>query len=209
MDEVAARKQICEIGRKLWRQRLVTANDGNVSIRLDETRVLCTPSGVSKGAMSSEMLTLVDLEGARLDDSPWHPSSEVLMHLEIYRQDPEVGAVVHAHPMFATMWAVVGESLDARMLPETIVTMATVPLASYATPSTPAVGESVRPFVRDYRACLLEHHGALTWGADLTTAYLLMERLEFAAELSWRLRQAGAIRSLPDEEVEKLLRLFS
>ncbi|WIY82412.1 class II aldolase/adducin family protein [Propionimicrobium sp. PCR01-08-3] len=209
MDEQSTREQICTIGRNLWLQRLVTANDGNVSVRLDETRVLCTPTGVSKGAMTPEMLTLVDLDGTRLDDKPVRPSSEVLMHLEVYRQDPNVGAVVHAHPMFATMWAVCGEGFEARMLPETIVSMAEVPLAPYATPSTPGVPESVRPFVRDHRACLLENHGALTWGTDVTSAYLLMERLEFTAELNWRLRQAGAGNNLPDGEVNKLIQLFS
>lgn len=137
------------------------------------------------------------------------PSSEVLMHLEVYQQRPDIEGVVHAHPMFATMWAVAGQALDARMLPETVVSMVHIPLANYATPSTPGVPESIRPFVADYQACLLEHHGALTWASDVTAAYLLMERLEFTAEILWRLNQGGVSRVLPDEEIEHLLTLFT
>ena len=130
------------------------------------------------------------------------------MHLRVYELDDTARAVVHAHPLYATMAAVQGRELECRMLPETIVTMPRVPLAPYATPSTTAVPDSIAPFVADYRACLLENHGALTWGPDLMSTYLAMERLEYTAELLWRLDGAGGGRDLPDAEIVRIRDLF-
>ena len=136
------------------------------------------------------------------------PSSEVKMHLRVYELDAAVGAVVHAHPTYATMWAIMGEGLRCRMLPETIVTMPDVPLAAYATPSTTAVPDSITALVPGHNACLLEHHGALTWGADLMAAYLNMERLEYTAELMWRLRESGGGRDLDGAEITRIRSIF-
>lgn len=130
------------------------------------------------------------------------------MHTRVYEMDSEVGAVVHAHPMYATAWAVKGEALEGKMLPEAVVTLPDVPIAPYATPSTSAVGDSIEGFVGNRQACLLEHHGALTWGKDLETAYAMMERLEYVARLTWILRSAGAERDLPEDEVQHLHVLF-
>jgi len=205
-DEIrAARSLVCEIGRRLWARNMVAANDGNVSIRVGD-EVVCTPTGVSKGFMDEATLPVVSLDGRQLEGD--HASSEIKMHLRVYAEDDSVRAVVHAHPMFATMWAITGQPLRATMLPESVVTMPWIPIAKYGTPSTDAVPDSVAPFVRDYHACLLEHHGALTWSADPIAAYLAMERLEYTAQITWRLRQAGMIRELPPDELARLREIF-
>lgn len=131
------------------------------------------------------------------------------MHLRVYELDDQVGAVVHAHPLYATMTAVLGREIECRMLPETIVTLPRVPLAPYATPSTTQVPDSITPLVPGHTACLLENHGALTWGPDLTSAYLNMERLEYTAELMWRLEAAGGGRDLPEAEIDRIRTLFN
>lgn len=205
-DLDAARLAVCEVGRAMWERRLVAANDGNISVRVDDL-VVCTPTGVSKGFLVPAELAVLGLDGELVSgDLP--PSSEVKMHLRVYELDDTARAVVHAHPLYATMAAVQGRELECRMLPETIVTMPRVPLAPYATPSTTAVPDSISPFVAAYRACLLENHGALTWGPDLMSTYLAMERLEYTAELLWRLDAAGGGRDLPDDEIARIRDLF-
>lgn len=207
-QERELRERICEIGRCLWLKGMVAANDGNISVRLGEDRILCTPTGTSKGFLRPELLPIVDSGGEIVEFAGVQPSSEMKMHLRVYATDPSVRAVVHAHPPFATLWAVKGRSLTNRMLPEAIVAMGDVPLAPYATPSTEGVGDSIAGFVTGHRACLLEHHGALTWGPDLMTAYLGMERVEYTAHLEWALALAGGGRDLPDEEIAALHRTF-
>lgn len=203
------RDRILDVGRRMWSRGLVAANDGNVSMRLDGGLVLCTPTGVSKGTMTPEQLTVVDLDGTVIErGAAGGPSSEVQMHLGVYRADPDVGAVVHAHPPCATVFAVLGEPLRLRLLPEIVLTMPEVPVAPYATPSTTAVPASVVPFVGKVRACLLEQHGALTWSDDLESAYLDMERLEYAAQLALALRHVGRERVLDDEQLDGLEAAF-
>lgn len=202
--EEKLRRQLCRIGKAMWQRRMVAANDGNISARLPDGRVLCTPSGVGKGFLAPGKLSLLTLDGALVAGPP--PSSEVRMHLRVYREEAGAGAVVHAHPPYATAFAVRGEPIVNRMLPESIVAMREVPVAPYATPSTEAVAESVAPFVRTHAGCLLANHGALTWGPDLMSAYLAMERLEFTAEFLTVL--AGTGRDLPDDEIVRLRELF-
>ncbi len=204
-----ARDAVCDVGRRLWQRGMVAANDGNISVRVGPDSFLCTPTGVSKGNLRPEDLPVVGGNGQVLGDGGVRPSSEIRMHLRVYAVDAGVGAVVHAHPMYSTMWAIKGEGLYGPMMPETVVTMPEVPLAPYATPSTDAVPDSVEPFILSHRACLLEHHGALTWGADLEEAYLAMERLEYTAQLTFLLRQIGGERFLPADEVARLNTIFS
>lgn len=208
LSEDDAREAVCDIGRRLWQRAMVAANDGNISVRLGPDRFLCTPTGMSKGHLQCEDLPVVDRNGQVLDGSGRRPSSEILMHLRVYAVDPDADAVVHAHPMYSTVWAIKGEGLYGAMMPETVVAMPEVPLASYATPSTSAVPDSIEPFILSHRACLLEHHGALTWGSDLQEAYLAMERLEYTAQLTYLLRQIGAERQLPASEVARLNTIF-
>jgi L-fuculose-phosphate aldolase len=207
-NEEQLRTQIVQIGRAMWQRSLVSANDGNVSVRLPDGSVLCTPTGVSKGFMEPELLPVVAPDGTQLTGT-LRPSSEVLMHLRVYAEDPSVGAVVHAHPMYATAFAIKGEALTGLMMPESVVALPEVPLAPYATPSTQEVPDSVAPFVRTHAGCLLEHHGALTWGADLMTAYLTMERLEYAAQMTAVTRSIGGERQLSPERVAAVRRQFN
>ncbi|MCV2393052.1 class II aldolase/adducin family protein [Actinotalea sp. M2MS4P-6] len=205
--EVQLREQVVRLGRAMWERGLVSANDGNVSVRLPDGNVLCTPTGVSKGFMTPEMLPVVALDGTPLRGE-LRPSSEVLMHLRAYLEDPAVGAVVHAHPLHATAFAIKGEPLTGLMMPESVVAMPEVPLAPYATPSTSQVPDSIAPFVRSHTGCLLEHHGALTWGPDLMTAYLAMERLEYTARITVLARQIDGERQLSPERVAEVRRRF-
>jgi L-fuculose-phosphate aldolase len=207
-EERELREQICDVGRNLWQQQMVAANDGNITARLSTGEILCTPASVSKGSLTPEKITKVAPDGEVLDVTPpWRPSSELRMHLRVYAADERVGAIVHAHPMFGTVFAVRGEALTLRMLPESVIHMPEIPLAPYATPSTDALGEVVVPFVRDHHGCLLEQHGALTWGSDLTDAYLAMERLEYTARINYLLRLVGGARELPEDAIETLIGL--
>mgnify|MGYP001117501208 FL=1 len=206
-DEAGLRAEVCQIGRALWQRGMVAANDGNISARLPDGTILCTPTGVSKGFLTPEMLTVVGLDGAVVRGSR-RPSTEVRMHLRVYAEDPAVGAVVHAHPVHATAFAIKGEPLVGLMMPESVVAMPEVPLAPYATPSTHEVPDSVAPFVRTHTACLLEHHGALTWGPDLMTAYLAMERLEYTAQLTTIVRAIGGERGLSTDRIAEVRRIF-
>lgn len=204
------RDQVCEIGRNLWTRGLVAANDGNISVRLPDGNVLCTPTMVSKGYMTPAMLPVVTIggEAVRLGEGGLRPSSEVRMHLRAYQVSDDVGAVVHAHPPYATAFAIKGEALAGAMMPESVVAMPEIPLAPYATPSTDEVPDSVEPFIRTHPGCLLEHHGALTWAGDLMTAYLAMERLEYSAMMTALVRQIDGERHLSPERVGEVRRRF-
>jgi L-fuculose-phosphate aldolase len=211
LDERELRAQICDIGKNLWNRGMVAANDGNISARLSDDEILCTPTGVSKGYLTPEMLPRVSLKGEVLEnaDGGLLPSSEIKMHLRLYQLTDKVGAVVHAHPMFGTVFAIKGEALVGKMMPESVIAMPEIPLAPYGTPSTEAVPDSVEPFVLTHTACLLESHGALSWGPNLMTAYLNMERLEYTARVTFLARLVGGERDLPESEIVKLIGMRS
>ena len=206
MNENAVREEICTIGAKVWSTGMVAANDGNISVRLDDNTVLCTPTGVSKGAITPESICKINIDGTgEVDNSPWKISSEVKVHLRLYRAQPTVRAVVHAHPPFGTTYAIKGEPIISKMMPENVIAMPEIPVAPYATPSTEELAENIEPFVHDYSACLMEMHGALAWGPNLLAAYQAMERLEFTAKLTYLTQLAGITRELPADEVNKLI----
>lgn len=208
LNESECRQQICEIGRRMYERRMVAANDGNISVRLGENAILCTPTGVSKGFMKPEQMCKVDLCGNLIgSDSDIRPSSEIKMHLRVYQRRPDVGAVVHAHPIFATSFAVMGRGLEEPIMPEVIVNFGRVPLAPYGTPSTVEIPDSIESYLAEYEAVLLESHGALTWAEDLLSAYMKMESVEFYAELLYRTTQLGGPRLLSPERLEKLYEL--
>jgi L-fuculose-phosphate aldolase len=205
MSETSLRRQICEVGRRMYEKNFVASNDGNISVRLDAGRILTTPTGVSKGFMTPESMVVVDLDARPL--SSGKPSSEILLHLFIYRERPEAQAVVHAHPLHATGFAVAGISLEECVTPEIIVTLGSIPLAAYGTPSTQKLPETLRPFVHHNDAFLLANHGAVTVGKDLWDAYYKMERLEHYAHILFISRQLGGEKLLPKEQVQELLDL--
>jgi L-fuculose-phosphate aldolase len=197
---------ICEIGKRMYERQYVAANDGNISVKLNENMILITPTGVSKGFMNPEMLVKVDLKGNILEGE-LKPSSEIKMHLRVYREKPEIKAVVHAHPPYATSFAVAGQPLDKKILPEAIISLGTVPVAEYGTPSTEEIPEAVVEFLDNYNAVLLENHGVLTWGDNLKEAYFKMETVEFYAQVMMLTRELEGAKIISQEQVNKLMEL--
>lgn len=204
--DAEARAQIIEIGKKLYERGFVAANDGNLSVRVGENAVWATPTGVSKGSMTEEMLVKLDLEGRVLEGTA-KPSSEIKMHLRIYKEQPQMGGVAHAHPPFSTTFAAAGLPLDQALIQETVVLVGTVPVAPYAVPGSAALADSVAPFCRDYSALLLEHHGLVTWGKNLQQAYFFLESAEALARVMLYTRQLGADHLLTESQIDSLIAL--
>jgi L-fuculose-phosphate aldolase len=202
-SEPQLRKDIVEVGRRLYARGYTASNDGNISVRLDEQRLLMTPKSVCKGFMDPGMMCITDLDGRKLAGDR-DPSSEMQMHLEVYRQRPDVQAVVHAHPPIATGFAVAGIPLDRAVLAEVVTTLGSVPIAEYATPSTTELPAAVRKYVKAHDGMLLANHGALTLGADLFAAYYKMETIEHFAKISLVARLLGGERLLSRDEVSRL-----
>lgn len=205
MNELQARKLIIEIGKLLYEKSYVVSSDGNISIRLDENRILATPTQVSKGRMSEDGLALTDLEGKPLNDK--RASSELAMHLLIYKERPDVQAVCHAHPPHGTAFAVAGLAIDQPILSEVILTLGCVPLTGYGTPSTNELTESMKPFVSHHNALLMANHGAVAYGADLWQAFDRLETLEHTAKIAILARALGGANDLPKDAIEKLINI--
>jgi L-fuculose-phosphate aldolase len=203
VSEQTLREQIVEVGRRLYARGYTASNDGNISVRLDDRRLLMTPKSVCKGFMTPDMMCITDLEGKKLAGDR-DPSSEMQMHLEVYRQRPDANAVVHAHPPTATGFAVAGIPLDRAVLAEVVTTLGSVPIAEYATPSTKELPEAVRKYVRAHDGMLLANHGALTLARDLFGAYYKMETIEHFAKISLVARLLGGERLLSRQEVDRL-----
>lgn len=202
-SEAQLRADIVEVGRRMYARGYTASNDGNISVRLDDSRLLMTPKSVCKGFMEPSMMCITDLDGRKLAGDR-DPSSEMQMHLEVYRQRPDVNAVVHAHPPVATAFAVAGIPLDRAVLAEVVTTLGSVPIAEYATPSTKELPEAVRKYVKAHDGMLLANHGALTLGADLFSAYYKMETIEHFANISFVARMLGGERLLSRDEVLRL-----
>jgi len=181
-SDLEAREMICEIGRRVYNRNYIAANDGNISVKVGVNEIWTTPTGVSKGYMTPDMMVKMDLSGKVLAGK-LKPSSEVKMHLRVYNENQEVNAVVHAHPPVATSFAIAGIPLDKPVLPEAIVLLGIVPVAPYALPGTQEVPDSIAPYCKTHNAVLLANHGALTWGRDLMEAYFRMESLEHYATI--------------------------
>src|SRR5262249_52803046 len=201
--EADLRRDIVEVGRRMYARGYTASNDGNLSGRLGADRLLMTPKSVCKGFMTPDMMCITDLDGRKLQGDR-DPSSEMQMHLEVYRQRPDAQAVVHAHPPIATGFAVAGIPLDRAVLAEVITTLGSVPIAEYATPSTKELPEAVRQYVKAHDGMLLANHGALTLGADLFGAYYKMETIEHFAKISLVARLLGGERLLSRQEVDRL-----
>lgn len=205
MSEKEIKELMCEIGRRVWQKGMVASNDGNFSVKLNDNEFLCTPTGVSKGFMTPDYICKVDAKGNVLEaNEGFRPSSEVKMHMRIYEKRPDVNAVVHAHPIFATAYAIAGKPLDRVIMPEAAIFLGEVPLAKYATPSTDEVPDSIEQYLPYVNQVLLENHGALTWGPDLLSAYHKMESVEFYAELMYRADMLGGAKEIEKSQVEKL-----
>jgi L-fuculose-phosphate aldolase len=203
MSVESLRADIVEVGRRMYARGYTASNDGNISVRLGPDRLLMTPKSVCKGFMTPDMMCVTDLNGKKISGDR-DPSSEALMHLEVYRQRPDVQAVVHAHPPIATGFAVAGIPLDRAVLAEVLTTLGSIPLAEYATPSTAELPEAVRKYIKAHDGMLLANHGALTVGADLYSAYYKMETIEHFAHISLVARMLGRENLISREEVMRL-----
>lgn len=177
------RKEICKVGRTLYEKGYVAANDGNISYRLNDDEYLITPANVSKGSMKPSMIIKTDKTGIAMKGRA-KVSSEYKMHLRVYAENPDVRAVVHAHPQAATSYAIAGEPLDKALLTEAVVLLGIVPVAPYGTPGTSRVPDSIAPFCREYNSVLMKNHGVLSWGKDLKEAFFRMDATENYAKIS-------------------------
>ncbi|MDE7445465.1 MAG: class II aldolase/adducin family protein [Lachnospiraceae bacterium] len=201
-NEQEIRQGMCEIGRRVYERGMVAANDGNFSVKLNNNEFLCTPTGVSKGFMTPEYICRIDAEGRLLEaNGDFKPSSEMKMHLRVYKERPDVQAVVHAHPPYATTFAAAGIPLEKPVLSEAILTLGKVPVARYGTPSTREVPDAVAEYLPYYDAMLLANHGALTYGDSLMNAYHKMESVEFYARILYQTHMLGGARELSSEQV--------
>lgn len=200
-ERVAA--QLVDVCHRLYQRGYVSATDGNVSARLTGGSILTTRTGVNKGDVTRADIVEVDMAGRVLAGTA-APSSELPMHLYIYRSRRDVAGVVHAHPVYATGFAAAHLPLDQFLLPEVILGLGVIPLARYATPSTDEVGRSLEPFVASSHAILLANHGVVTYGRDLTEAYFRMEKTEQAAQITFIARMLGGEKALEPSDVERL-----
>jgi L-fuculose-phosphate aldolase len=198
------RRDIVEIGRRIYRLGYVAAFDGNISTRLEDGNILCTPTAISKGYMAEDDLIIVDAEGRKVDGKR-NVSSEIAMHLLIYRLRPDVHAVVHAHPPCATGYAAAGIPLNKALVAEVVMTFGCIPLAPYGTTGTPELTEAIKPYVSDYDGILLANHGVVTYGQDVYLAHAKMETVEHFARISLTTRILGKEVLLSSEDVGKLV----
>jgi L-fuculose-phosphate aldolase len=201
--EEKIRAEIVEAGRRMYSRGYVASNDGNISSRLDEGRLITTPKSVSKGYMTPDMMVIVDYQGRKLAGDR-DPSSELPMHLEIYRNRPDVNAVAHAHPPLATGFALAGLTQTRAVIAVLITTLGSIPIAEYGTPSTAELPEAVRKYIKAHDGMLLANHGAVTCGPDVMAAYYKMETIEHFAKISLVARLLGGENLISRGEVERL-----
>ncbi len=207
-DEV--RQEIIQVCHMLWKQGLVVAMDGNVSARLGEDRFLCTPSGFSKGLLHADQLIVVDWDAEPVGprtaaNQNLRPSSEVLLHLEAYKQRPGIGAVVHAHPPTAVALSILGAEIAPCYLPDVVLGLGIVPTSDYATPSSAEGAQVISELIKRCDALVLRRHGSVTVGLTPLEAYLRLEKLEQVAQITKTVMQLGGGALLPAVEMERLI----
>lgn len=203
MTDEQLRREICRVCHWLYDRGYVVSNDGNVSARTPRNTVLITPSGVGKGRMAPDMLVETDLDGHILSGDRY-PSSEGKMHWMVYRERPDVMAVVHAHPPISTAFAVCRRPLKERYLNELIAGLGEVPVTEFAMPSTDEVPDSVRPYVHDHSAVMLANHGVLAWGDTLISAFDRLEVVEQTAKIYYYVNQLGGGVEFSPEQADQL-----
>jgi L-fuculose-phosphate aldolase len=201
--EIELRRDLVRFSRLLHRLGFMPGTSGNLSVRLDDWRLLVTPTGVSKFLLKTADMVVVDLEGRHLDGYR-KMTSEASMHLAIYRHRNDVTAVIHSHPPIATAFACVGRGLDELLCQEAVMTIGVVPLATYAATGTEEVAASLAPFIPDHDAILLANHGAVSYGRSLLEAFQKMEIVEHLANITLVAHQLGAPRTLEHEQIEQL-----
>ncbi len=200
--------QICDVCHKMWQLGWVAANDGNVSARLEDGRILATPTGISKSFITPQKLVLLDEKGNILEaNEGYRPSSEIKMHLRCYEKRDDVMAVVHAHPPGATGFAVAHKAMDMYNMIEDVSVIGSVPLTPYGTPSTSEVPDAIEPYLEEHDVMLLENHGALAVGSDVVTAFYRMESLELWAKITINAVILGGSFDISRENIQKLIDL--
>ena len=202
------RAQICAVGKRMYEKNLVIANDGNISCKVDDDIIWTTPTGVSKGFMTEDMMVKMRLDGTVLSQGERGPSSEVKMHLRIYNENPEARGVCHAHPPISTSFAIAGIGLDKAIYPEALVNLGTVPCVHYEAPGSQGIPDSIAPYCRDYNALLLANHGAVAWGPSLIDAWYRLESTEhYAMVIMYTGNIIGKANVLSCDQVDELIRI--
>lgn len=208
MNSQEIKELICDVCHKMWQLGWVAANDGNVSVKMDDGTFWVTPTGMSKSFITPDKLIRIDKDMNVVEGAPGlKPSSETKMHMRCYEERPDVGAVVHAHPPTATGYAVANRPLDNYSMIETVIAIGSIPVTPYGTPSTYEVPDAITPYLQEHDVLLLQNHGALTVGCDLITAYYRMETLELYAKISLNAELLGGAQEISRENIDKLLYL--
>lgn len=198
--------QMCDVCHKMWQLGWVAANDGNVSVKLEDGTFLATPTGISKSFITPEKIVHIDKDANIIEaNGDYRPSSEIKMHLRCYKEREDVGAVLHAHPPVATGYAVANVPLDEYSMIETVIAIGSIPVTPYGTPSTYEVPDAIAPYLREHDVVLLQNHGALSVGADLLTAYYRMETLELFAKISLNAHLLGGAKEISRPNIDKLI----
>jgi L-fuculose-phosphate aldolase len=203
MEEELLRKTMCEVGERLWNRGLIGATEGNLSVRLGPDRILCTPSGGSKGHLDPEQLVILDLDGLPVD-SKGKPSSEIRLHLRLMRRRPDCQAVIHAHPLVATGLSVAEKDFPDNVLPEALYILGPVARVPFAMPGGEELPESLEPYLENHKTFLLGHHGAATLGLDLWDACFRMETLERTATMLLVAETFGGAKPLPADSFARM-----
>ena len=204
-EEARARNSICEIGKLCYQRGLISASDGNISVRLSDDTVIITPAGGMKGFLQLEQLARIDLDGRKVG-GPGEQSTETGIHLTCYRERPDIRAVLHCHPPHAVALSVAGIDMQQPIIPEMVVTIGGIPTAPFATPGTSELGESIREIVRCSDTVVMRNHGSVTIGPNLLDAFKKLDMLEHTARILWLAHTArGGLEPLPPEAVKKLL----
>jgi L-fuculose-phosphate aldolase len=206
MNEWKLREQMCEIGRRVYNKGFAAANDGNISLRIGDDRVLCTPTRVSKGYMKPDDLCIVDMDGGQVSGKRKR-SSEILLHLTIMKARADVRSVVHCHPPHATAFAVAREPIPKCVLPEIEVFLGEVAISPYETPGSQSFADTVLPFVKDTETILLANHGTVTYGSDLEDAYFKTEIIDSYCRILILAKQIGRVNYYTDEKAAELINL--
>jgi len=203
-NESDARREIVEAGKRMYMRGYISGNDGNLSARTADNAIIATPSGISKGFMTEEILVRLDLDGNTLQGT-MRPSSEIKMHLAIYRKSPKILSVCHAHPPVAATFAAAGVALDKPYLQESVMLLGVIPVAEYALPGSAELADGAAAFCCDYHGVLLEHHGVVTWGADVMQALYRMESVEYTATVAMYSEMLGFTRTLNEKRINELI----
>ena len=206
VSEFKLKEQMCEIGRRIWLKGFCAGNEGNHSYRIGENRVLCTPTGISKGFLKPDDICVTDMEGKQISGKRKR-TSEMLLHLVIYKARPDVKAVIHSHPPHATAFAVANVDLPTCIHPEAEVFLGAVKTAKYVRPGDARLGESILPYVKDSNTIILQNHGTVSFDVDLESAYYKLEIVDAYSRILILAKQIGSIRPLDGNEMKELLEL--